>query len=178
MFRQSVFRLSFLFLSLIALQGWAHATTNEATKLELGKHFARQIVGTEVHSYELDLALDQCAEVTVDQRGIDLTVWTYDPKGQKISEVDGLRAGDYESIFFLGEIAGAYRLEIRTTSPQAPAGQYDITIKELHPATQKDKSAYAGGVLVARALTFEKQKSADSFRKAIAIYTETLPILK
>ena len=170
MFRPSVL----LLLSLIALQGSINATT----KLEVGKHFEHQIEGTEIHSYELDLAVDQFAEVTVDQRGIDLAVWTYDPTGQKIAEVDGIRAGDYESIIFVGEIAGSYRLEIRTTSPTAPTGQYDIKIKELRPATQKDKHSYAGAKLVSASLTLEKQGSADSFRKAIANYNEALPIFK
>ena len=170
MFRQSVL----LLLALITIHGSLHA----ATKLEAGKHFEQQIAGTEIHSYELDLAVDQFAEVTVDQRGIDLAVWTYDPNGQKIAEVDGIRAGDYESIIFVGEIAGSYRLEIRTTSPNEPVGQYDIKIKELRPATQKDKSSYAGAKLVSAALTLEKQGSADSFRKAIAKYNEALPIVK
>jgi len=180
MFRQSVllsFRCSFLLLGLI---GWAHAATNEpeTTKLELGKHFERQIAGTEVHSYQLDLVVDQCAEVTIDQRGIDLAIWTYDPTGQKIAEVDGIRAGDFESVFFLGEITGSYRLEIRTTSPTAQAGRYDIKIKELRPATQKDKSSYAGAKLVSAGMTLERGASADSFRKAIAKYDEALPIFK
>jgi tetratricopeptide (TPR) repeat protein len=176
MFRQSVF----LVISLIALHGLANATTNEpeTAKLEVGKHFERQIAGTEVHTYQLDLLVDQCAEVTVDQRGIDLAIWTYDPKGKKIAEVDGIRAGDFESISFLGEIAGSYRLEIRTTSPTAPAGQYDIKIKELRAATQNDKSSYAGAILVSAALTLEKQGSADAFRKAIEKYNEALPIFK
>jgi len=114
----------------------------------------------------------------VDQRGIDLAVWTYDPKGQKIAEVDGIRAGDFESIIFLGEIAGSYRLEIKTTSPTAPVGKYDVQIKELRPATQQDKDSYAGAKLVSTALTLEKQGSADAFRKAIAKYIEALPIFK
>ena len=181
MFRQSVLvTLRLLLLSLIALHGWAYATPNEpeTTKLETGKHFERRIAGTEVHTYQLDLTLDQFAEVTVDQRGIDLAIWTYDPKGQKIAEVDGIRAGDFESIIFLGEIAGPYRLEIRTTSPTEPIGQYDIKIKDLHSATQQDKASYAGAKLVSAALTLEKQGSADSFRTAIAKYNEALPIFK
>jgi CHAT domain-containing protein len=181
MFRQSVLvPLRLLLFSLIALQGWAYATPNEpeTTRLEAGKHFERQIAGTEVHTYQLDLTLDQFAEVTVDQRGLDLAIWTYDPKGQKIAEVDGIRAGDFESIIFVGEIAGSYRLEIRTTSPTEPVGQYDIKIKDLRSATQNDKASYAGAKFVSAALTLEKQGSADSFRTAIAKYNEALPIFK
>ena len=77
MFRQSVllpFRVSFLLLSLIALHSGTYANEPETTKLEAGKHFERQIAGTEVHTYQLDLLVDQFAEVTVDQRGIDLAV--------------------------------------------------------------------------------------------------------
>src|ERR1041385_7310252 len=152
MFRQSVL----LLLALITIHGSLHA----ATKLEAVKHFEQQIAGTEIHSYELDLAVDQYAEVTVDQRGIDLAVWTYDPRGQKIAEVDGIRAGDFESLIFVAEIAGPYRLEIRTTSPTAPIGQYDIKIKELRAATRKDKSSYSGSKLMSAALMLEKQGSA------------------
>src|SRR6185295_7891044 len=114
MFRPSVLlpsRLACLLLSLIALHGWAHARTNEpeTSKLEVGKHFERQIAGTEIHSYQRDLVVDQFAEVTVDQRGIDLVLWTYDHKGPTMEEVDAFRSGDSESIILVGEIAGPYR---------------------------------------------------------------------
>src|ERR1043165_7336379 len=131
MFRQSVL----LLLALITIHGSLHA----ATKLEAGKHFEQQIAGTEIHSYELDLAVDQFAEVTVDQRGIDLAVWTYDPNGQKIAEVDGIRAGDYESIIFVGEIAGSYRLEIRTTSPKEKRRKERNKIKKKKKKPQQQK---------------------------------------
>ncbi len=124
MFRQSVllpFRLAFLLL--IALHGLAYANEPETTKLEPGKHFQREIAGTEVHSYQLDLLIDQYALVTIDQRGIDLAIWTYEPNGQKIAEVDGVKAGDYESIIFVGATTEPYRLGIRTTSTTSPAGQ-------------------------------------------------------
>ncbi len=77
-------RFTFLLLTLFALHGWAHATTNESetTRLEVGKHFERQIAGSEVHSYQLDLLVDQFAEITIDKRGIDLVIWTYDPTGK------------------------------------------------------------------------------------------------
>ncbi len=172
-------RLFCLLLSLLALHGWADAATSETeTKLEVGKTLERQIARGEIHSYLLDLPLNQYAEVAVDQQSIDLAVWAYDATGQKLVEADGLRAGDYESIIFIGEGTGPYRLEVRTTSPKAPQGSYAIRIKELRAANEKDKYSVTGGRLMAAALQLEKQGSADSFRKAIAKHQESLPLWK
>ena len=64
--------------------------------LELGKPIEREITGGEVHSYNLTLAVDQYVQFAVDQRGIDLAVWTFDPNGKRISEVDAFRVGEQE----------------------------------------------------------------------------------
>ena len=173
-------RICCLALALVALQGLARAsvTTETETKLEPGKAIERQLAGGEVHSYQLDLLVNQYVEVVVDQRGIDIAVWSYDPKGRKLAEADGLRVGDYESVVLVGEIAGPYRLEVRPSSPNAPQGSYEIKIKELRAATEQDKYAVAGALLMADALQFEKRGSADFFRKAIAKHEEALPIWK
>lgn len=78
----------------------------------------------------------------------------------------------------MGEIAGPYRLEIRSSSPKAPPGRYEIKIKELRTATEKDKHTVTGSRIVAAASQLERQGSADSFRQAIAQYHEVLPIWK
>jgi CHAT domain-containing protein/tetratricopeptide (TPR) repeat protein len=172
-------RIFSLVLSLLALHGWAHAATTETdTRLEVGKTVERQIAGGEIHSYQLDLPINQYADVVVDQRGIDIAIWGYDSKGQKLVEADSFRAGDEESIVFVGESTGPYRLEIRPTSAKAPQGSYAIRIKELRTATEKEKYAVTASRIVADAIKLERLGSAESFRKAIAKHQESLPIWK
>ena len=182
MFPQSVFfpfRFFCLVLSLLALHGLSHAAVSETdTKLEPGKRVERQFAASDIHSYQFDLLLNQYAEVVVDQRGIDVAIWGYDPKGQKLAEADAFRVGDEESIIFVGDTPGIYRLEIRSSTPKVPAGSYEIRIKELRPATEKDKLTITGSRIVATAVQLEKQGSADGFRKAIAKYQEALLVFK
>ena len=144
--------------------------------LELDKPIERQITGGEVHAYNLILKVDQYAQLDVDQRGIDLALWTFDPSGKKISEVDAFRVGEKESIIIVAEMSGAYRIEVHTTFPKVPTGRYEIKIPELRPATEPDKVSYKAGVLIAEAFELERKQSQEGWRKAIGKYEEAVPL--
>ena len=151
-------------------------TTNSTVPLELGKSIQRTIAPDEVHAYQIVLAKDQFVGFTVDQQGIDIAVWTFDPNGKKTSEVDAFRLGDPEGVVLLGDQPGSYRVEIHTTLSTGPAGSYKITLTESHPASEKEKNAVAGGVLIAAGLQLERKADAESVRQAIGKYQEALPI--
>src|SRR5215216_943465 len=92
-------------LALLAINASAHAGTiheNEA-RLEQGKVVERQLAGDDVHSYQLDLVPNQYVEVELEQRGIDVAIWVYDPKGEKLFETDASKAGEPESVLFVTE---------------------------------------------------------------------------
>src|SRR5688500_1146982 len=106
-----MFLRSVLFLLFASAAPAFGTTTNEnLTSLELGKPVERQLAGGEVHSYRIDLLPNQYAEVVVEQRGIDLVLWTYDLKGQKLVEGDMTKPTNQESMLFAEELAGSYRL--------------------------------------------------------------------
>jgi len=181
MFRQSVFthlRPSlYTALALFAINTSAHATINEAAaKLEQGKVVERQLAGDDVHSYQLDLVPNQYVELELEQRGIDVAIWVYDPKGEKMFETDSSRSGEPESVLFLTEMTGPYRLEIRSSLPKSPEGRYDIKIKKLHAATDQDKYSVTARRLVADAIQLERQAKPGSFRKAIEKHQQSIPI--
>ena len=144
--------------------------------LELGKPIEREITGGEVHSYNLTLAVDQYVQFAVDQRGIDLAVWTFDPSGKRISEVDAFRVGEQEGVALLAEVSGAYRIELHTSFPKGPTGRYEIKLTELRPATERDKISYRAGVLIAHAFELERKQTKDDWQKAIQKYEEALPL--
>ncbi len=147
--------------------------------LEPGKPIERQITGGEVHPYNLTLKVDEYAQVEVDQRGIDLAIWTFDPGGKKISQVDAVRVGDKEAIFIVAEMAGAYRIEVHTTFPKVPTGQYEIKVPEIRPATESDKVSYRAALLIAEAFEIEqKQNNREGWRKAIEKYEAALPLFQ
>ena len=169
-----------MFLRGVLLLLFALPTTTFATEtltnLEIGKPVERQLAGDEVHSYRIDLLPNQYAEIVVDQRRIDLAIATYDLKGQKLVEADITTVSNQESMLFAEEGGNSYRLEIRATSAKAPAGSYEIKIKELRKATEKDKHYVTAWRLVQTALQLEKTATADSVRKAVAIHQQALPI--
>ncbi|HEY6121668.1 MAG TPA: tetratricopeptide repeat protein, partial [Pyrinomonadaceae bacterium] len=144
--------------------------------LELAKPIARQITGGEVHPYNLALKVDEYAHIDVDQRGIDLAVWTFDPTGKKISEVDAFRVGEKEAVGIVAEVSGLYRIEVHTTFPKVPTGQYEINVPELRPATERDKVSYRGGMLIAEAFELERKQNQEAWRKAVEKYEAALPL--
>lgn len=150
--------------------------TETLTSLEIGKPVERQLAGEEIHSYRIDLLPNQYAEVVVAQRGIDLAIWLYDLKGQKLAEANTAKSSNDESMLFAEELANSYRLEIRSTSAKAPAGSYEIKIKELRTATEQDKHYVSAWRMVAAAIQLERKAVADSVRKAIETYQQSLPL--
>ena len=164
-------------LVLFALQGVAPAQSSVTTKLELGKPIERHLAGTEVHSYQIEILSTQYAEVLVDQRGIDVTMSSYDPQGQKLCETNMVRAGGQEAIIFGGgEPGGTYRLEVRAAMPKDSEGTYEIKLIKLRTSTAADKFAVPALRLVAAGLELERKADADSFRKSTEKYQQALPL--
>ena len=152
------------------------STSVVSHNLEPDKPFERALAAGEAHSYQVALTVGQYALVEVDQRGIDVVVWAFDPAGKKLVEVDLYRVGEVESIVLLGEIPGAYRLEVRSTFGKAPSGRYEIKIRELRAATEEDKMSVAGGKLIADGIQLEREQTADAWRKAIDKYRQSIPL--
>lgn len=179
MSRQSVFarfpQFILLVITLVTSSGYALAEP-DVTTLSADKPVERKLAGEQVHVYELNLPLNDYAEIVVDQRSIDVSVTAFDPKGQKLTYVDGLKVPDQESLLLIGVTPGSYRLEIRSPFAKAPEGTYEIKIKELRAATEKDKNTVAGWRLVAEGLEFERETKVGSWRNAIEKYQAALPL--
>jgi hypothetical protein len=114
--------------------------------------------------------------VSVDQRRINIAVLAFDPDGKKIVEADMFRTGDSEVFSLVAETAGAYRLEVRSPDKTAPKGRYEIKVKELRAATEQDKSAVVAERLMAEGILLDTQATADTWRKAIEKYQQSIPL--
>jgi CHAT domain-containing protein/tetratricopeptide (TPR) repeat protein len=146
--------------------------------LELAKPIGREITGGDVHAYNLALKVDEYVHLDVDQRGIDLALWIFDPAGKKISESDAFRVGEIEAIGLLAEMWGVYRVEVHTSFPKGPAGRYEIKVKELRRGTERDKISNRAGTLIEKAFEFERKQNHEGWRKAVEKYEEALPLFQ
>lgn len=149
---------------------------SDATLLEPGRPIERRLAGGESHFYQLLLGADQYLHVVVDQRGIDVVVALFGPDGKKLIEVDSPNGTQGpEPIYYVTEVAGVYRLEVRSLEKEAAPGKYEAKLNEIRPAAQKDRSAVLAHKLFAEAELLRAQGTAESTQQAISKYEETLP---
>lgn len=154
------------------------AQDKQGAVLEPEKPIERELAGGEAHSYQLALAAGQYARVAVDQRRINVAVLVLDPNSKKIAEADMFSIGESESISLVAETSATYRLEVRSLDQTAPKGRYEIKINELRAATQEDESLIAAERLFAEGGRLATQPMADSWRKAIEKYQQSLPLCR
>ncbi|MFL6275468.1 MAG: CHAT domain-containing protein [Blastocatellia bacterium] len=157
-------------------KGDAPQDRSNARVLEAGKPIERELGGGEAHSYQLTLAAGQYVRVVVDQRRINIALAAFDPGGKKLVESDGFSIGELELVSLVTEVAGTYRLEVRSPDQAAPAGRYEINIQELRAATERDKSLAAAQALIAEGIRLVKQPTADVRQKAIEKYQQAIPL--
>jgi len=143
--------------------------------LEPGKPIERELMAAEAHSYQLGLTAGQYVEVLADQRGIDVTLSAFDPNNKKLIETNMFRVGEAELLALVAETSGNYRLEVRSVDTTVARGRYELKIKDLRTATEQDKSSVAAERMVAEGIELDKQATAETWRKAIEKYQQSIP---
>src|SRR6266542_1860149 len=174
--RRHTLRLTLWAPQSIGARSTAGQNGNDVRALELGKAIERELGADEAHSYMLSLAAGQYVLVSADQRGIDVTLSAFDPNGKKLDEADMFRSGETELISLVAETSGSYRLEVRSLDKTAAKGRYEVKIKELRAATEQDKSAVAAERMIAEGIELDGQATADTWRKAIEKYQQSMPL--
>jgi CHAT domain-containing protein/tetratricopeptide (TPR) repeat protein len=136
--------------------------------LEVSKPIERELKGGELHNYQIKVESQQFVNVAVDQRGVDVVVTLFDPRGRKISEVDSPNGSrGLEPLWCLTESSGSYKIEVRSLEKGAPAGRYEISLKELRPSTPDDKFFIAAKASIAEGQLLVSQRKEESTLKAI-----------
>jgi len=101
----------------------------------------KKIAAGQTHTYGISLQEDQYVRLVVDQKGIDLGVRVSDEDGRRIGDFDTPNAaGGPESIVFISERSGTYRIELQPLDEfRNPApGQYEIRVVELRKASDQE----------------------------------------
>lgn len=125
--------------SIFTLQGY---------NLELGKSIERELAGSQAHSYQIALTAGSYVKVVVEQQGIDVMAQFYTPDRKQLREYESEYGTQMlESIYWVAESDGIYRLNIVAKYQNAPAGRYRIRVAELRGATEREAALHEAGKL-------------------------------
>src|SRR5262245_60723799 len=121
------------------------------TELQAGQTYVRELSGIVSHAYQLRLDEGEYARLTVEQRGIDVTLRVLGPDGVAIADFqDELRIGPAEPVEITAEKAGAFTLLVKPGVATAPPGSYAIRIVETRAARDEDRAIQEARVLRVR----------------------------
>jgi CHAT domain-containing protein/Flp pilus assembly protein TadD len=150
---------------------------NNLARLEPGTAVEKTLAGGATDSYEIHAEAGQFLHAVVDQLGIDVALTLYDPAGKQIATMDSPNgAFGPEQISTVADASGMYRLEIASGDKNAPAGRYRVSASPPRPPTDADRARIAGERAFVEAVQLGGQSSADSRKRAIDKYEETLPL--
>src|SRR5688572_19449335 len=91
----------------------SEARQAEPAKLEARHGVERPLTGGETHKFTFDLSERQFAKVSIDQRGIDVSVRLFSPENQKLAEIDSPNSSQgNEIVYAIANRGGLYKLEI------------------------------------------------------------------
>ncbi|MBS1807013.1 MAG: CHAT domain-containing protein [Acidobacteria bacterium] len=155
------------------------AQTNSLS-LEIGQPQKRELTGGRQHAYQLAMTSGQYGHLIVTQLGIDIAVTVLSPDGKILVEVDEFdETNESESVCWIAESAGLYRIEIYPTEKNAATGQYEIKLTELRSATQQDRKRVtaeqtfaAGGKLFDEGTAASYRLARPQFETAILLFRE------
>ena len=103
-----------------------------------------------------------------------MTVTCYGPDGRKALALDSFRIGDAEEAELIAASAGVYRVHLATSEPNARTGAYAITLREVGPATERDRERAAAVRAFARGAELYGQGRRAAMVQALVHYESAL----
>ncbi|MCY7376347.1 MAG: CHAT domain-containing protein [Pyrinomonadaceae bacterium] len=163
-----LFSLSVIFLA-------AQFGYSQNAALESNVPVEREIAAKEKHEYQITLAENQYAAITVEQRGIDVAVRIFNKTDKRamVQRDSILKTDGRESIDFVAATAGVYRLEIEAKLMSAATGRYSVRLAEIRPSTAKERSLEEARKLHNEAV---RLWNAGEYDEALPLATRSLEI--
>jgi CHAT domain-containing protein/tetratricopeptide (TPR) repeat protein len=137
-----------------------------------GSGTPQELDGEHLDRYEIELARDQYLDATFDQQGVDLVVEVYAPGGERLFQIDSPnRAQGPESVHWVAETAGRYRLEVSTDRGNPP-GLYVPSLRAPRTPTARERSQAAADRVFYEAREIKDQP--NRFWEASAKYAQSV----
>lgn len=145
----------------------------EIPALEVNAPVERDIGGGESHDYQVALQAGQFLGLSWGAQKFGLVLTVFGPDGgQLVSVVGEPRGKPTTDIALVADASGAYRINVRPSSPSAPANRYRLAATELRAAGEQDRRRFGAEVSETEAARLESQNTAQGRRDAIAKYEE------
>jgi CubicO group peptidase (beta-lactamase class C family) len=130
--KQYLIRLSLLLLVLTPVS-IIQAQTQKG-ELFKGQSTTSEITPSEKHQYSIDLEKDQFAFFRLMQKGVDMKITTYDPKGEKIETFDSPNGKNgFELFTIVSNKKGAHVIEVSPFDDKEPTGSYELVVDIVRP---------------------------------------------
>jgi CHAT domain-containing protein/Flp pilus assembly protein TadD len=142
--------------------------------LREGETLSPNLRGGETLSFEIVLTAGQFATVSVEQRGIILSVALFDPSGAQIIAMDN-PSGGYGPIYLstIARVSDKFRLDVRSTEDWANPGTFDVSLNSLRQSTTEDNTRIQAETRFAKA---SELVESGAYQLAIAEYEQALSI--
>src|SRR6185295_14392396 len=116
------------------------AVDEPGSRLELGTRVERPLSGAGSHTYSVALHGGESALLTVDQRGIDVSIRVLDPTGTAVADFDAeARKDGQERAQVVAEDEATYQVVVSARYPRESAGSYAVQINSISRATDLDR---------------------------------------
>jgi CHAT domain-containing protein/Tfp pilus assembly protein PilF len=157
-----------LFLACTAIAG-LHGQAPRT--LQLHRPVSDRIGGGESRAYQIGLKSGQYFAAAVEQKGIDVVVRLMDPAGKALLEIDSPN-GDQgpESVYFIAETGGLYRLEVAALDQAARPGEYVVSVLRVGKPSRKDGLRAVADRAYAEAGRLEGQPSLEALERAARLF--------
>jgi CHAT domain-containing protein/Tfp pilus assembly protein PilF len=146
----------------------------QARQLEPGKPIERELAGGQSHSYQMTLIAGQYVKLIVRQRGIDVVARLFGSDGKQFAEFDSeIRTQGEETVSWVSEEAGNYRVDLLSKYKYPAAGRYEIQVIELRSTTENDRALHEARKLYTE---FHSTYRAGKYNEALALAERVLAI--
>jgi len=146
----------------------------ESALLEPGKTIESQLAGRQSHEYHFAVQAGQYVNISIEQRTINVAIACIGPDGKDLFMADSFDIGDTENAELIGDASGTYRLRLTSSEPQAPIGHYEVTLRDIKPATEQHKMRIAGARAFSQAITLSRLGTREALLKAIGYFEDAV----
>ena len=145
--------------------------TNVSRELQAGSSLESLIGPGQVDVFTVALQKDQFLHVTLKKKGVDVTLSLIDPTAKVLVKVDIPRTFGLESLSWIPENSGQYRIEVRKSERSHETGVYELSATALRTATMNDKSRIAAETALNAALNNEFGKGSNDRNATIQSFS-------
>ena len=150
---------------------------DEALPLRRGESSEGEIKGVDVKAFSIALSADECAQLVLERRGIDLLVAVFSPDKRLIRNFEN-PAGPQSPVFimFAADSPGNYTIRVRPVEKWAPAGRYSIRFEDAHARGPNDEKRLTAVQRTAEGRRLQLSGTEQSRRAALTEYDAALTL--